>query len=163
MADWCMLSVLPSRHLLALSRCVGKPLISKALGSYLSFDLMAETVFGRATRMLEAADSRFIVDLLGNAAHRIGILSQMPELASWKLDRLLFPTISKRRDKFVQLSKKMAVDKMQTEENRGQDIFSCILAAKDPESGEGFPMSELWAESALLMVAGKHQTLFHQS
>lgn len=118
---------------------------------------MAETVFGRATRMLEHGDANFIVELLGNAARRIGILSQMPWLTSCMADKALFPTIRSKRDKFVAISKRLAEDKQQAKNEGAQDIFSCILAARDPETGTGFPPAELWAESALLIIAGEHE------
>ena len=47
----------------------------------------------------------------------------------------------------------MAIDRMTMDHNR-QDLFSHILAAKDPEKGRGFSMDELWGESTLLIIAG---------
>jgi cytochrome P450 len=35
-----------------------------------------------------------------------------------------------------------------------KDFFHYLLNAKDPETGEGFAMPELWAESSVLIVAG---------
>ena len=35
-----------------------------------------------------------------------------------------------------------------------RDIFAFLLHAKDPETGEGFPMPELWMEGNTLIVAG---------
>lgn len=35
------------------------------------------------------------------------------------------------------------------------DIFSRLLSAKDPETGEGLSQKQLWAESNLLIIAGK--------
>lgn len=35
-----------------------------------------------------------------------------------------------------------------------KDIFSFLLEAKDPDTGEGFSMPELWMEGNTLIVAG---------
>jgi hypothetical protein len=40
-----------------------------------------------------------------------------------------------------------------------KDFFYYLLTAKDRETGEGFGMAELWAESNLLIIAGTRYTL----
>lgn len=35
-----------------------------------------------------------------------------------------------------------------------KDFFHYLLDAKDPQTGEGYSMSELWSESNLLIAAG---------
>ena len=42
----------------------------------------------------------------------------------------------------------------QGEDGDRKDFFHYLLHAKDPETGMGFSMSELWAESNLLIIAG---------
>ncbi|MCJ1388061.1 hypothetical protein MMC18_000905 [Xylographa bjoerkii] len=123
------------------------------LTSYVSFDLMAELVFGKAFRMLELVDNRFIIDLIKIAAFRVGVCLQMPKLAVWNMDKVFAPSVRKLRDQYVHTSRKMAMDRMEMESKR-QDIFSHILAAKDPQTGEGFSVDEIWGESTLLIVAG---------
>lgn len=39
-----------------------------------------------------------------------------------------------------------------------KDFFYYLLRAKDPETGEGFSMQELWGESNLLIIAGSDTT-----
>ena len=121
------------------------------LGSYLSFDLMAELVFGKAFRMLEVVDNRFIIDLIQVAAFRVGVCLQLPKLATWNLDKILSPFVRRLRDQYVQVSRKMAVDRMRMESKR-QDLFSHILAAKDPRTGRGFSMDEIWANLPSLLL-----------
>ena len=133
--------------------------------SYVSFDLMAELVFGKAFHMLDNADNRFIIDLIQVAAFRVGVCLQMPALAIWQVDKIFTPAVRKVRDQYVAISKKMAVDRMNMDHDR-QDLFSHILAAKDPETGKGFSIDELWGESTLLIIAGKlpiHSTPRRQS
>lgn len=37
-------------------------------------------------------------------------------------------------------------------------FFSYIIGAVDPETGSGWGVEEIWAESSVLVVAGKHTT-----
>ena len=129
-------------------------LIIWPIGSYLSFDLMAELVFGKAFQMLDLVDHRFIIDLIQVAAFRVGVCLQMPKLAIWNVDKVLSPLVRKQRDAYIKVSKDMAMDRMNMESTR-KDLFSHILAAKDPQTGKGFSMDELWGEATLLIVAGK--------
>ena len=38
----------------------------------------------------------------------------------------------------------------------GETFFYYLLDAKDPETGVGFSTTELWGESNVLLIAGKH-------
>ena len=114
---------------------------------------MAELVFGKAFHMLDVADNRFIIDLIQVAAFRVGVCLQMPSLAVWNIDKIFTPNVRKLRDQYVSVSKALAVDRMNMDSKR-RDLFSHILAAKDPQTGKGFTMDEIWGESTLLIVAG---------
>ncbi|TVY75856.1 Cytochrome P450 monooxygenase apf7 [Lachnellula suecica] len=121
--------------------------------NYLSFDFMAELVFGKSFQMQEKIDNRYIIDLIQPAVFRVGVFLQMPELAVWNVDKIFLPNVRSLRDKFVALSRSMALDRVNMDSKR-QDLFSHILAARDPETGNGFSLDELWGESTLLIVAG---------
>ncbi|TVY93749.1 Cytochrome P450 monooxygenase [Lachnellula willkommii] len=121
--------------------------------NYLSFDFMAELVFGRSFQMLEKFDNRYIIDLIQYAAFRVGVCLQMPQLALWRVDKVAAPAVRRLRDKYVALSKSMALDRVNMDGAR-RDLFSHILAARDPETGNGFSLDELWGESTLLTIAG---------
>ena len=114
---------------------------------------MAELVFGKAFNMLDLADHRFIIDLIQLAAFRVGVCLQMPALAIWNVDKVLSPFVRKKRDQYVKVSKEMAVGRMKMESTR-KDLFSYILAAKDPQTGKEFSIDEIWGEATLLIVAG---------
>lgn len=151
MATLCKFSLLSDICICQLG--YGRRLTVEVPGSYVSFDLMAELVFGKTSHMLDLADNRFILDLIQVAAFRVGVCLQMPSLAVWNIDKIFTPHIRKLRDGYVGVSKKMAHDRMNMDSKR-QDLFSHILAAKDPETGKGFSLDEIWGESTLLIVAG---------
>ena len=115
---------------------------------------MTELVFGKALQMLSVVDNRFILRLIQVASFRVGVCLQMPTLAVWNIDKFFTPHVRKIRDKYIRISKEMAMERMNMESKR-QDLFSYILAAKDPETGNGFSLDEIWGESTLLIVAGK--------
>ena len=121
--------------------------------NYLSFDFMAELVFGKSFQMLDRNDNRYIIDLIQYAAFRVGVCLQMPQLAILNIDKILAPHVRRLRDQYVALSKSLALDRVKMDSAR-QDLFSHILAARDPETGNGFSLDELWGESTLLTVAG---------
>lgn len=45
--------------------------------NYLTFDIMGDLAFGQSFRLLERSDNRFAIDLIGNAAHRHLIVSEV--------------------------------------------------------------------------------------
>ncbi|KAF1995072.1 cytochrome P450 [Amniculicola lignicola CBS 123094] len=127
--------------------------------NWLVFDIMGDLVFGKAFGMLESSANRFAVDLVGNAAHRHLICGTHLIVHRWHLDKILFRKIAAQRGQYMQYSKSQAMErtKMGLDVDR-RDFFFHLLNAKDPETGEGFSMNELWGESNLLIIAGSDTT-----
>ncbi|PSN64191.1 cytochrome P450 [Corynespora cassiicola Philippines] len=127
--------------------------------NWLVFDIMGDLVFGKAFGMLESPTNRFAVDLVGNAAHRHLICGTHLTIHNWHLDKLLFRKIAAQRGQYMQYSKSQAMErtKLGLDVDR-KDFFFHLLNAKDPETGKGFSMNELWGESNLLIIAGSDTT-----
>ncbi|KAF2466934.1 cytochrome P450 [Lindgomyces ingoldianus] len=127
--------------------------------NWLVFDIMGDLVFGKAFGMLESPANRFAVDLVGNAAHRHLICGTHLTIHNWHLDKILFRKIAAQRGQYMQYSKSQAVErtKLGVDVDR-KDFFYYLLNAKDPETGKGFSMDELWGESNLLIIAGSDTT-----
>lgn len=127
--------------------------------NWLVFDIMGDLVFGKAFGMLESPINRFAVDLVGNAAHRHLICGTHLTIHNWHLDKILFRKIAAQRGQYMQYSKSQAMErtKMGLDVDR-KDFFYHLLNAKDPETGNGFSMDELWGESNLLIIAGSDTT-----
>jgi cytochrome P450 len=128
--------------------------------NYLTFDIMGDLCFGKAFGMLDHPTNRFAIDLIGNAAHRHLICGTFPLLHRWHLDRFLFPHIAAGRARYMAYSKAQAVERTQMSADKSdrKDFFYYLLKAKDPETGLGFSMQELWGESNLLIIAGSDTT-----
>jgi cytochrome P450 len=123
-------------------------------------DIMGDLVFGKSFGTLAAKpENRDAIRLLGRAArrnytvgampllHKLGIERWLPPFRGLFLDRLQYLAFGKRQ--VVERSQNTSLD------NSGRkDIFHYLLSAKDPDTGEGMPQSELYMESNTLIVAG---------
>jgi cytochrome P450 len=127
--------------------------------NYLTFDIMGDLCFGKAFGMLERPDNRFAIQLIGNAAHRHLICGTLPMIHEYHLDKVLFRKISTGRERYMKYSKAQSAErtKMGSDVDR-KDFFYHLLKAKDPETGKGFTVPELWGESNLLIIAGSDTT-----
>lgn len=116
---------------------------------------MGEFGFGKAFRMLEKPDNRFIIDAIAASNIRTSVYVQYPELAKFKAEKVLYPNGSKLRKRFLDLTRVFAESRVEKHTDYKGDLFSHVVEAKDPETGEGFSLPELWSESKFLIVAGK--------
>ena len=117
---------------------------------------MGEFGFGRAFNMQERADNRFLIDAIAASNLRTSVYAQFPELTKYKLEKVLYPRGYIMRQKFLDLTREFAESRVGCAKNAKQDLFSFIVDAKDPDTGEGFSLPELWSESKFLIVAGKY-------
>ena len=58
----------------------------------------------------------------------------------------------------MQYSKAQAMERTKLKDVDRKDFFYYLLNARDPETGQGFSMNELWGESNLLIIAGSDTT-----
>lgn len=122
----------------------------------------SRSVFGEPFRTLSGnEESQEGIRLLGRAARRNYTVAAMPSLVSLKVERWLPPLrrLYQDRNKYLAFGKKrvMARTKKTTSAD-GSDIFSFLLHAKDPATGDGISMSDLWMEGNTLIVAGSDTT-----
>ncbi|RPA99485.1 cytochrome P450 [Choiromyces venosus 120613-1] len=128
------------------------------LFSWLTFDVMGELCFGKSFAMLTEEKTRFVTDLISQAAHNHYINGNYLPLTTLKLSKVLFPTISRDRWRFIEHSRACANERMSLGRGYKKDFFYYLLDAKDPETGEGFETKELWGEANVLMIAGSDTT-----
>lgn len=122
---------------------------------------MGEFGFGRAFRMLKDPENRFIIHGIAASNVRTAIYAQYPQLAKFKLEKILYPNGTRIRQKFLNVTREFAETRTMLNKNHKRDLFSFVVEAKDPETKQGFSLEELWSESKFLIVAGKIQ--FNQS
>lgn len=99
--------------------------------------------------------------MLGRAARRNYTVAAMPALLYWGLEKWVppFRGLFLDRNQYLAFGKRQVIVRTKDKENGfgetgRRDIFSFLLHAKDHETGQGFPMPELWMEANTLIVAG---------
>lgn len=108
--------------------------------------------------MLESPENRFIIHGIAASNLRTSIYVQIPELAKFKLEKILYPNGTKMRQRFLNVTRDFAESRTLLGKNHKKDLFSFVIEAKDPETNQGFSLSELWSESKFLIVAGTIQS-----
>jgi cytochrome P450 len=130
-------------------------------GDFFTFDVMSQLVFGTSYHLLTDATNHWIIDGVLGQMRRISFLTTLPELQDMKMQNILFPGARQRALRFSGKSREI-MEARQKREKSGLDdkenpidLFSKLLTAKDPETGEGLSQKQLWAESNLLIIAGR--------
>jgi cytochrome P450 len=125
-------------------------------GDYFTFDVMSELVFSASYNLLDDAQNHFIIDGIVAQMQRFGFLLHFPGLEKIKMNHILFPHARRKAMRFYAKSKQIMEErKARGEEKSKNDVFSKLLTANDPETGESFSNQQLWVESNLLIIAGK--------
>lgn len=118
---------------------------------------MADVVFSAAYNLIGNPRFRYVCEAIDASNVRVSTLIQAPSLAGWKLDKYVFPSAIKARNRFVKFVSRVVKERMEKTEKPGTgcpDLFSNLVSAKDPETGLGFRPQEIGAESTTLIVAG---------
>jgi cytochrome P450 len=83
-------------------------------------------------------------------------------LDTWHLDQIFIRRLTQDRWNFIMNSRIEATARAKARAEAGheakKDFFHYLLNAKDPETGKGFAMQELWGEANVLMIAGSDTT-----
>jgi cytochrome P450 len=123
--------------------------------NYMSYDVLGDICYGESFGTLEGEENRFAIKLVGLSSRFHYLGAQMLVLKKIGLDRILFPDLRRKHEKFMAYSRSRLQQRVKLGiENDRRDFFYYLLKAKDPETGEGFPMQELWGESNVLLIAG---------
>jgi cytochrome P450 len=131
--------------------------------NYLSFDIMADVVFGAQYNLVGNSRFRYVVESIDKSNVRMGALIQAPALTSFKLDKYLFRDAIRARNRFVKFVMRVVKERLDkggaaaaksADPVSDHDLFANLAAARDPETGSGFHSDEIAAESATLIVAG---------
>ncbi|KAI8948613.1 isotrichodermin C-15 hydroxylase [Xylaria longipes] len=127
--------------------------------NYLAMDILGDLSFGKAFHMLEQPDNRYALELVSLATTRHLICGTMRLVEKLSLDKVLFRKIAAGRAKYMAYSKAQLTERTKLgDDTDRRDFFYHLLKARDPETGQGFAMSELWGESNLLIIAGSDTT-----
>ncbi|KAL2255764.1 hypothetical protein VTK26DRAFT_2742 [Humicola hyalothermophila] len=138
---------------------------------YLSFDIMADVVFGASYNLLQHPKFRYVVECIDKSNVRMSFLIEWPSFARLKIDKYMFRDAIFARNRFIKFVSRVVGDRLGRMKSAtpcsaesakpspassadSGDVFSNLAAAKDPETGSGFTANEIAAESTTLIVAG---------
>jgi len=120
---------------------------------------MSTLIYSATFDTLAKDDLRFVPQAITDSNLRMSVILQAPELISRRIDKKLFPKSIAARNKFLQFVSSMITSRVKANSaEKNDDIFSFFQKARDPETGEGFGMEDLIAESSTLIVAGSDTT-----
>lgn len=121
---------------------------------------MTTTVFGECFDLLRSQWYRYIPEALSRSNKRISIIVQWPMIAFRRLDKVLFKDSVYARKEFLRFVHNLVTDLVARGAKKG-DIFSTLLDASDPTTGNKLSRDEIVAESILMIVAGKSLLITH--
>lgn len=158
------------RRLAAVSTDDGK-IDFAAWANYIIFDILGDLCYGQDFGLVHSEKDRYVTKLLPRTTHSWYMLGYHPWthllrylLFKTALRSSLGRTVTRDNSKFrefcvASLIERVKVEKMPKKMNSAShDMFHHLLNARDPETGEGFSMGDLGAESVLLLIAGTHTT-----
>ncbi|KAK7188535.1 cytochrome p450 family protein [Paraphaeosphaeria sporulosa] len=142
-----------------------------AWANYIIFDILGDLCYGKDFGLRYSERDRYVTELLPRTTRIWYMLGYHPwthllryllfkNSLTNKLGRLFVRENSNFREFCVAaLMWRMKVGKASDKDAPvSQDMFQYLLKARDQETGEGFSMGDLGAESVLLMIAGTHTT-----
>ncbi|OAP54848.1 hypothetical protein AYL99_11296 [Fonsecaea erecta] len=126
--------------------------------NYLTFDVMADLVFGKDFGMLAGDESRELPEIIDGAVHRELIAGSSPFVNRWGLDKIFFPDIVKRGSELIKYAKKQAEDRLKADPNR-RDFFWYLSNAKEKDGRQSYSdPREIFSEARTLIIGGSDTT-----
>lgn len=113
---------------------------------------MTTTIFGENFDLIHTPWYRHIPEALARSNKRIGVIVQWPMIIWRRIDKLLFKDSVHGRKEFLRFVHNLVTVRM-THGSR-EDVFSGLMNASDPATGNKLSRNEIVAESILMIVAG---------
>lgn len=103
-----------------------------------------------------------MLDLVHKTYEWLGLVFQSPKISQFRLDRIIIPHLYKARKSLRGIFGNILKQRLELMTTQG-DVYDVYLNARDPESGERWPIPELGAEALLLFGAGRSILLLFDS
>ncbi|EED16181.1 cytochrome P450, putative [Talaromyces stipitatus ATCC 10500] len=121
---------------------------------FYTFDVISQVVFGASYNLIGDSENHWIIDGVMAQLKRFGFLLQLPDLEKIGLHHILFPGARQKAIRFTKKSGQIMQERKEKGEKYSADVFSKLLSATDPETGESLSNTQLWVDSNLLIIAG---------
>lgn len=143
--------------------------------NYLSFDMMADIIFGAHYDLLNDEKFRYVPEMIEKSNVRVSALVQFPRLSFFRLDKHLFQEAIFARNRFLKFVMRLVRDRMELSKGnvcgiygktactgngtsvspaKLSDVYSKLADIKDPQTGASLRKEEIASESTTLVVAG---------
>lgn len=121
---------------------------------YLGFDIIGELGFGTALDMQISPRNRFMLVGMDTSNFRSNLYIQFPLLKRAGMELLLYPFILTSQMAYYKKLRDLIITRRAEGKNARKDLYSFVVDAKDPETGEGMRLRDIWSEAAFFMPAG---------
>jgi cytochrome P450 len=130
---------------------------------WLGLDVIGELGFGTNLNLQEDSKNRFMVRGLETSNFRINLYIQYPLLKKCGMELLLFPYIATSQMKYYKMLRELIISRRNEDKHARKDLYSFVVDLKDPETGEGMRLRDIWTEAAFFMPAGTRPFLLSPS
>ncbi|KAL9067836.1 MAG: hypothetical protein Q9157_006684, partial [Trypethelium eluteriae] len=124
----------------------------------LGMDIIGQLGFGTSLELQTDSKNRFTIKGMAGGNYRNNVYIQFPMAKYLGIEVLLYPFFYAIRMRYYFLLKRLVAGRLAEGKHARADLFSFVVGAKDPESGERIRMSELWSEATFFFPAGGDTT-----
>ncbi|KAK3216536.1 hypothetical protein GRF29_1g23437 [Pseudopithomyces chartarum] len=125
---------------------------------YLGFDIIGQLGFGTALDLQTSTKNRFMLAGMDTSNFRSNLYMQFPLLKKMGMELLLYPFILTSQMAYYKKLRDLIVARRAEGKHARKDLYSFVVDAKDPETGEGMRLRDIWSEAAFFMPAGGDTT-----
>jgi hypothetical protein len=122
---------------------------------YLGIDVIGHLGFGATLKQQTESQNQFVVKGLETSSFRSNLYIQFPLLKKVGMEVVLYPFILTRQMKYYKLIRDMILARRAKGKHAREDLYSFVADIKDPETGEGMRLRDLWSEASFFIPAGK--------
>ncbi|KAI9694328.1 MAG: hypothetical protein M1820_009017 [Bogoriella megaspora] len=126
--------------------------------TYLGLDVIGQLGFGTALDLQTSSKNRFMVAGLETSNFRSNLYIQFPLLKKIGMEVLLYPFILTSQMKYYKMLRDLIIARRSEEKHARKDLYSFVADIKDPETGEGMRLRDIWSEAAFFIPAGGDTT-----
>jgi hypothetical protein len=123
--------------------------------SYLTFDIMADIVFGAQSGLLTKPANRYLVGDIDVSARRAFCLICTPLLFIGRMDKWIFPDAVRARRRFLGFVDQLVDQGMANGTAAQGAIFTSLLSFRDTETQRTLDRQSIRSGATALTVAGK--------
>jgi cytochrome P450 len=123
--------------------------------NYLTFDIMADIVFGAQSGLLTEPANRYLVEDIDVSAKRAFCLICTPLLFIGRMDRWVFPEAVRARRRFLGFVDQLVEQGLAKGTTAQGAIFTSLLSLRDTETQRTLDRQSILSEATALTVAGK--------